>query len=109
MTDATNPHDTLLTLAEVCEHEFRGTITPSTLRAARDKGTLQVYRIGKRDFTTRAAVRQMVELCRVQAKAPAYISTRSASNGLSATARATSAQAALRMSVAKLKSNSRRT
>jgi hypothetical protein len=78
-----------------------------TLKAERRRGRLQTYRIGREIRTTINDIKQMVELCREEPKAPAYTVTRRAVNTSSETAVASldSAQQAL----AKLRSTSRNT
>ena len=51
-----------------------------TLRAEADRGRLTIYKIGKRYYTTPGDIRQMVEACRVEQKAPASIAIRRAAN-----------------------------
>lgn len=55
--------DEPLTLEEACREIFRGTITPATLRSEFAKGRLKLERIGRRDFVTRAAIREMRKKC----------------------------------------------
>lgn len=56
----------LLTMAEASDaYGF----TISTLRAERDRGRLDTFRIGKREYTTPEALEKMVEQCRVVPKA----------------------------------------
>ncbi|MEP9368685.1 hypothetical protein [Xanthobacter sp. VNH20] len=95
--------DTPLTLAEACETIFRDTITPATLRAEAARGNLVIERIGRRDFVTARAIRDMRVKCRVDPKAPASISTQKSESGLSETERANVALAAAKMSAKKLK------
>lgn len=64
MTD--HADDALLTLNEACEIYFRGKVSPSTLRAEAKRGKLVIERIGRKDFVTPAAIREMREKCRVQ-------------------------------------------
>jgi len=45
-----------------------------TLRAQRDCGRLAVWRVGREDWTTEAALKDMFEKCRVAAKEPGSIS-----------------------------------
>jgi hypothetical protein len=77
--------------------------TVSTLRAEAVRGRLVIYRIGRRDYTSIANIRQMVKLCRVQPKGRDCISSQETANGLSETERTSSAQAALNQSVIALK------
>lgn len=71
-------------------------MTVHTLRAEADRGRLAVYKIGRRLYTTRTDVFQMVQRCRVQAKARDYTSIRDAGTGSSETERILSARDALR-------------
>ncbi len=84
--------------------EFK--IGVATLRAEAERGRLAIYRIGKRDYTTRNDIREMVLQCLVPQKVPAYISTRREANTRSVTAAAScdSAQQVL----LRLRSTSRR-
>ncbi len=58
----------------------------ATLRAEAERGRLAIYRIGKRDYTTRNDIREMVLQCLAPQKVPAYISTRREANTRSVTA-----------------------
>jgi hypothetical protein len=98
--------ETPITLADAAQH-FGFTVL--TLRAEADRGRLTIYKIGRRYYTTPADVMQMVQLCRVERKAQGSISTRSAGNGLSATARTSAALDALKQTLATQKSSSRAT
>jgi hypothetical protein len=64
-----------LTLKDAAE---RYGFTVATLRAEIARGRLTKYRIGKKDWTTPADIREMVEKCRVEQKAPVSIVTRRA-------------------------------
>ena len=99
--------DDLLTLKDACEKVFDGAFTIATLRAEHRKGNLEIYRIGRRDFTTMRDIQEMKKKCRVARRVPASISTRNASNGLSETEHLSSALAALSQTTQTLKSNSR--
>lgn len=101
----TSDNDTI-TLADAAHH-YNYSIW--TLRAEAGRGRLTVYKIGKRLYTTPADIREMVSKCRVDQKAPASTSTRSASNGLSEMERASSAQAAAQETILRLRSGSRNT
>lgn len=101
--------DDPVTLKEACEIVFRNTCTVSTLRAAADRGTLEVSRIGKRLYTTLAAARELYAKCRVEKRRQGFTLIRSVSNGSSETDRASSAQAALSQTVRELKSSLRNT
>jgi hypothetical protein len=110
----TNPaHNTLdcepITLKEACELYPRSRFTVSTLRAEASRGRLDIFRIGKRDYTTPAAMREMVRKCQDAARLRASTSTQDESSGLSETERASSAQAALSQTVVALKAGLPRT
>jgi hypothetical protein len=82
-----------ITLASAAK-EFGFTVP--TLRAEADKGRLSVYKIGRRLYTTRTDIFEMVEKCRVQAKGRDYTSIRDGASGSSEMERISSARAALR-------------
>jgi len=100
MTNDADP----ITLADAAQH-FGFTVW--TLRAEAGRGKLAIYKIGKRFYTTPGDIKQMVEACRVEPKAPASIVIRRAVNTSSETGRASldSAQQAL----LKLRNSSRNT
>ena len=75
----------------------------STLRAEAARGRLDIFRLGRRDYTTLESLRKMVRLCQESARHRASTSTADASNGLSETERASSARAALNQTVVALK------
>ncbi len=81
MTDIsqTSREDRPITLKEACEY-FGGHITPHALRAEARRGLLPIFRVGRRDFTTLADVREM---CRAKQDRRAFGSTRPAGNGSS--------------------------
>jgi hypothetical protein len=83
-----------MTLAEACVEVFRGKIEPSTLRAEAARGRLVIERIGRRDFVTRAALKEMRKLCRIPPKEPAARSTEANACNLPDTERTRVAQAA---------------
>jgi hypothetical protein len=76
----------------------------STLRAEAARGRLDIFRLGKRDYTTLDSMRKMVRLCQDAARLRASTSTQGDTNGLSATEQASSAQAALKKTVVALRS-----
>jgi DNA-binding transcriptional MerR regulator len=78
-----------------------------TLKAERRRGRLQTYRIGREIRTTINDIKQMVELCREEPKAPAFTVTRRAVNTSSGTAAASLDSATQALS--RLKSISRNT
>ena len=101
--------DEPMTLAEACEVVFRGTIKPATLRAEAARGNLVIERIGRRDFVTRSALREMRTKCRVQQKEPASGTTAKPGTGLSETERSNVALAAALRSARGLRLNSENT
>ncbi len=52
--------DTPITLKEACELAFRGIVTEASLRAEHSRGMLEIFRIGRQDFTTLRAIREMI-------------------------------------------------
>jgi hypothetical protein len=101
--------DEMLTLPEACELFFRGKNKPATLRAEARRGRLTLFRIGRRDYTSRKELKRMVEKCRVEREAHTYISIQKDEHGQSETELASSAQAAAKASVERLKLLSRNT
>jgi hypothetical protein len=101
--------DELLTLPQACESFFAGKIKVATLRAEAARGRLTTYRIGRRDFTTRKDLKRMVERCRVEREAHTYTSIQKDEHGRSETELASSAQAAAKGAVERLKLLSRNT
>ncbi len=57
--------DEPLTLEEACKVIFKSAISPASLRAEARRGRLVIERIGRTDFVTRAAVREMRNQCRL--------------------------------------------
>lgn len=101
--------DEPMTLAEACCIVFRGAIKPATLRAEAARGNLVIERIGRRDFVTRAAIREMRERCRVQQREPASGTTRSQVSGTSETAQQSAALVAALQSARALRKGSKST
>jgi hypothetical protein len=62
MTDIAE--DDPITLAEACKLFPRAKFTVSTLRAEADRERLEIFGIGRRDYTTLRSMREMVRLCR---------------------------------------------
>jgi hypothetical protein len=93
-----------ITLADAASH-FGFTVW--TLRAEAGRGNLTIYKVGKRFYTTPGDVKEMIQKCRVEPKAPASTVIRRAVNTSSGTDRASldSAQQAL----LKLRNTSRNT
>lgn len=102
MTSDTDP----ITLQDAAQHFG---LTVLTLRAEARRGHLTIYKIGNRYYTTPNDIREMVTKCRVDQKARDFTSIRKGINGLSETARASSALAAANETVQKLKNISRNT
>ncbi len=94
--------DDPVTLKEACEL-LGNRVKVATLRAEAQRGNLSIFRLGRRDFTTPADVRAMVRKCQDAARLRASISIPNGGNGLSETDRVSSAQAALKQTVAALK------
>lgn len=99
----TGDHDTI-TLKDAAQH-FGFTV--STLRAEAKRNNLTIYKIGKRYYTTPSDIRTMVEKCRVDQKDQDFTLIRGASSGLSEMERASSAQAAAKEVMLRLRSSSR--
>jgi hypothetical protein len=93
-------------LAEACKIFPHAKLTPSTLRAEANRGRLAVFRLGKRDYTTIAAMRDMVRRCQESACRPASTSIPPGANGLSETEQLSSAQDALSQTLKALKGDS---
>jgi hypothetical protein len=93
-------------LDDACRMFPQAKLTPSTLRAEAGRGRLDIFRMGRRDYTTAASMRGMFQKCQDAARLRASTSTESATSGLSETDRVSSAQAALSQTVAALKSGS---
>jgi hypothetical protein len=98
--------DTPITLAEACGLFPRARLTISTLRAEAARGRLDIFRIGRRDYTTAAAMREMVNRCRAEDSRRDSISIRAGERGASGTEAASFALLRARESVQRLKSNS---
>lgn len=98
--------DDTITLKDAAKH-FGFSVY--TLRAEAERERLVIYKIGKRYYTTPGDVKEMIQQCRVDQKARASTSTRSASNTSSETERVSSALAAARETALRLKSSSKST
>jgi hypothetical protein len=77
----------------------------STLRAEAARGRLDIFRLGKRDYTTLESLRSMVRKCQEEGRRRASTSIQGGDSGLSETERASSAQAALKTTVAALRNS----
>lgn len=95
-----------ITLRDAAQH-FGFTV--STLRAEAGRGRLAIYKIGKRLYTTPADIREMVNQCRVEQKGRDFTLIRGEDSGSSGTDRASSALAAARETVLRLKNSSHST
>ena len=100
MSDDEDP----ITLDDAIKLFPRARLTKSTLRAERDRGNLDIFRLGKRDHTTAKSMREMVRKCQENARRRVSTSTQSGISGSSETAQASSARAALNQTVTALKS-----
>jgi hypothetical protein len=56
--------DDPITLAEACKLFPKARLTPSTLRAERNRGRLNIFPLGRRDYTTEADMRAWVKSSR---------------------------------------------
>jgi hypothetical protein len=95
--------DTSIPLRDIPSYFPESKFTLSTLRAEAGRGRLAVFRIGRRDYTTFADVREMQLRCREEDHRRASTSIRHEGSGLSETERLASAQAALSQTVQALK------
>lgn len=107
--DADQNFSDLITLEDACKFFLHGKVTVATLRALHKAERLEIYRIGRRDFTTLSDLKDMQKKCRVEAPVQNSGSTRRATDGRSATARASAAQAAVAMRLGQPKKNSHST
>ena len=101
--------DDPVTLQEACDIVFRGAVKVSTLRLEATRGHLEIFKVGRRQFTTLRSVRGMMDKCREKRKGRGSISTAGANNGLSETEQATSALVALSQTTRALKRSLRNT
>jgi hypothetical protein len=62
MTDIAE--DDPITLADACNLFPRAKLTVSALRAESERERLEIFRLGRRDYTTLRSMREMVRLCR---------------------------------------------
>jgi len=97
--------DEPITLEDACALYPKARLKVSTLRAEAARGRLDIFRLGRRDYTTPAAMRQMVRKCQDAARPHASTSIQGEDNGLSETDQISSAQAALNQTVAALKAD----
>jgi hypothetical protein len=98
--------DDPITLKDACRIAFHDKIKVASLRAEAERGHLETFRIGKRDFTTLRNIKAMIERnqrCPPARKVPGFTSTKNDGNGLSDTANVSSARGALRETAKVLK------
>lgn len=111
-TKMINPHpgdDDPVTLQEACDLVYRGAIKVSTLKLEAGRGNVDIFRVGRRWFTTLRSVREMRDRCQGKRRAPGFTSIESAGSGLSEMDRVSSALVALSQTTRELKSGSRNT
>ncbi len=102
MTPQLDPLERPLTLQEACE-VYGNTFTPATLKAEATRGRLDIFRLGKRNYTTLSSLREMVLRCQEEGRRQGSTSTGPETNGLSETDRRLSARVALQQTLAGLK------
>lgn len=107
MTDALPPNAPL-SLNEAAELCLRGLVTASTLRAAADRGELEIERLGRRIIVTPAAIEAWRVKCRAEVRDQGCISNQHGERGMSGftsseTERLQLAQAAARATALALK------
>jgi hypothetical protein len=87
--------DDPIPLADACALFPQARLTVSTLRAEAARGRLKIFRLGRRDYTTRRDMQEMIARCRDADSRHGSTWMRDAANGLSETDRISSARAAL--------------
>jgi hypothetical protein len=101
--------DDPITLKEAASMVYRGKISASTLLLEAGRGNVDIFKVGRRWFTTLRSVREMSERCQGKRRGPGSTSIESGSNGLSEMDRVSSALVALSQTTRALKSSSRNT
>lgn len=107
--------DEPITLAEACDRFFKGRLKPSALRSEAARGNLEIMQIARKDFVTKRAIEEMKQRCLRKRSPPDSNSDpkpakdENTSTGSSETAKAMSAQDALRMKLQQRKQNSANT
>lgn len=109
MSDVTIGEDDPITLQEAVDMVFRGTVKVSTLRVEALRGNVEIFKVGRRHFTTLRSVRGMMDKCREKRKARGSILTASANNGPSEMEQATTARVALNQTLQGLRRSLRNT
>jgi hypothetical protein len=99
--------DALITLKQACEIGSEGGLTVATLKAEWRRSNLEISKIGRTLFTTRAKLKAMEEKCRVDPPDLDYGSIKRANAGRSATAKLNAAQIAVASRLSEPKKNSR--
>ena len=102
MNPQLDPQERPLTLKEACA-VYGDTFTPATLRAEAERGRLEIFRLGKRNYTTLSSLREMVIQCQEEGRRQGSTSMKREANGLSETDRRLSARVALQQTLAGLK------
>lgn len=95
--------DEPIPLIDACRLFPQAKLKVWTLRAAAANGRLEIFRLGRRDYTTPKSMRDWVRKCQDDARRHVSTSTEAETSGLSETDQASSAQAALSQTVEKLK------
>jgi hypothetical protein len=101
MTSPALDDDEPLPLADACKIYPQARLTVSTLRAEAARGRLKVFRLGRRDYTTRRDMLEMITKCRAEDYRRDFTSIKVVNNGRSSTERVSSARAALMMNLPK--------
>ncbi len=91
--------DDPITLVEACKLFPMARLTVSALRAEHSRGRLNIFRLGRRDYTTEAEMREMVRRCQTEDRRRGPKKT----TGPNGPVDIASAQAALRQTVLALK------
>jgi hypothetical protein len=95
--------DSPITLDEACRLFPQARLKVSTLRTAADKGELVIFKLGRQYHTTPADMDEWVKRCRDEGSRRAYGSISAEANGSSETDQRSSAQAAAKQTVERLK------
>ena len=95
--------DEPIPLKVACALYPQAKLTVSTLRAEAARGRLDIFRLGRLDYTTERSMQELIRKCQDVARRHASTSTQNDRPGSSATEQASSAQAALNVTVLGLK------
>ena len=95
--------DQPIPLVEACKLFPRAKLTVSTLRVERDRGRLTTFKMGRREYTTKRDMEELVRRCREEGYRRDCISMTPEASGSSEMERVSSAQAALSTTVTALK------